>query len=131
MKKTMFVFVLFVGVMFLGCSKTTTSTLTINNIEVGEYYIYIYPNSSMPTDKSNFPNKNNDAIAIGHVSYWFSNKNNGEIPKVELNWPKGVLSGNFLIEVEAGFARGYTISSFNKGNTTINFNDLTVISSLK
>ena len=125
--KTLVIF-LALGTLLSGCSKTTTSTLTINNTEIGDYFIYIYPITSMPTNWSSRPN-DTDAIAVGRLSYWASEQNRGEVPKAELNWPEGVLSGDFLVEVSLIMAKGYIVTSFNKGNATVNFNSLTVLNS--
>lgn len=131
MKKTKIsligILILFIGIIFLSCSKTTTSTLTINNAEIGDYRIYIYPINSVPTNWSSRPNSNTDAIAGGLINYVASAKNRGEVPKVELNWPEGVLSGDFLVEISVFMASGYIVTSFNKGNATVNFNNLTVL----
>lgn len=119
-----------IGIMVFSCSKVTTSILTINNADVGRYEIYIYPINSVPTNWSYRPNNGTDAIAAGSINYSFSDKDRGEIAKVDLNWSEeGVLSGDFLIELSVFMSSGYIVTSFNKGNATIDFKNLTILNS--
>jgi len=121
------ILILFIGIVFSSCSKTTKSTLTINFADASDYMIYVYQNKSVPTSWSSCPNRKTEPIAVGHINYVMSDKNSGVIPKVELNWPEGVLSGDFLVELSAFLASGYVITSFKKGNAEISFYELTVL----